>query len=192
MMDKFDIYMTGVGGQGIGLLSEILIRAADYAGLPVSGVDTHGLAQRGGVVQSHLRIGKNAASPLVKKHNADLVVALERHEAVRSMNTYCKKGGTVVYYDAVWQPLPERMNHETEIKIEEVTKAAGVREVKLHKVYDPGLLDARFQNMLIISYLAKEKIIPGVVQEHYEKAIHDLLGGAVLEKNLELFAKYSA
>ena len=46
-MKTFNIYLTGVGGQGIGLLSEVVLRAADHAGHPVKSVDTHGLAQRG-------------------------------------------------------------------------------------------------------------------------------------------------
>ncbi|MCU0237509.1 MAG: 2-oxoacid:acceptor oxidoreductase family protein, partial [Acidobacteria bacterium] len=50
--ERFDIFVIGVGGQGIGLLSETLVRAADHAGMPVKGVDTHGLAQRGGIVAS--------------------------------------------------------------------------------------------------------------------------------------------
>ena len=53
-MKKFNIYLTGVGGQGIGLISEILLRAADYAGFNVKSVDTHGLAQRGGIVVSQI------------------------------------------------------------------------------------------------------------------------------------------
>ena len=52
-----NIYLIGVGGQGIGLLSEVLIRAADHAGFGVTGVDTHGLAQRGGIVVSQIKIG---------------------------------------------------------------------------------------------------------------------------------------
>ncbi len=47
-MKRFDIYMSGVGGREIGLLSEAVIRAADHAGLSVCGVDTHGLARKGG------------------------------------------------------------------------------------------------------------------------------------------------
>jgi indolepyruvate ferredoxin oxidoreductase beta subunit len=46
-MKAFNIYLAGVGGQGIGLLSEILLRGADHAGLKVKGVDTHGLAASG-------------------------------------------------------------------------------------------------------------------------------------------------
>lgn len=188
-IDRFDIYMTGVGGQGIGLLSELLMRAVDHAKLNTVGVDTHGLAQRGGIVQSHLRIGKKVYSPLIRKKSADLVISLERHEAARSMNTYCKNGGTLVYYDAVWQPLPNRLNKELEIKEDVVTDEAKEREIKLHKVFDETLTDARFQNMLIIAYLAKNRLIPGVSKEDYKNALKDLLSGKKLEMNLELFEK---
>ena len=84
-MKRFDIYMSGVGGQGIGLLSEVVIRAADHAGLPVCGVDTHGLAQRGGMVESFVRIGGEVTTPLVRRGAASLVMALERTEAMRAL-----------------------------------------------------------------------------------------------------------
>jgi indolepyruvate ferredoxin oxidoreductase beta subunit len=48
MSEKINMYLCGVGGQGIGLLSEAVLRAYDHADYPVRGVDTHGLAQRGG------------------------------------------------------------------------------------------------------------------------------------------------
>ena len=104
-VEKFNIYLIGVGGQGIGLLSEAIIRACDYAGYPVKGVDTHGLAQRGGTVISHIRIGNGVYTPLIQEGNADLVVALERNEALRGLNTYLKDGGTLIYYNALWQTL---------------------------------------------------------------------------------------
>ena len=116
IMKTFNIYLTGVGGQGIGLLSEVMLRAADYAGLPVKGVDTHGLAQRGGVVVSHLRCGDNVYSPLIQEGDADMVVALERHEALRGTNSFLKNGGTLVYYNTVWQPLEVRLNKAEEVK----------------------------------------------------------------------------
>ncbi len=56
-MRAFNIYITGVGGQGIGLLSQALLRAVDHAGINAIAVDTHGLAQRGGVVVSRIRCG---------------------------------------------------------------------------------------------------------------------------------------
>ncbi len=58
-----NIYMAGVGGQGIGLLSEVLLRGLDKTGVTVRGVDTHGLAQRGGVVVSQIRTGEGQFSP---------------------------------------------------------------------------------------------------------------------------------
>ena len=107
-MTSFNIYLTGVGGQGIGLLSEILLRSADHAGLKVKAVDTHGLAQRGGIVISHLRIGEKVFSPLIFRNQADLVVALERNEALRGLNAALKDNGTLIYYDTSWQPLEVR------------------------------------------------------------------------------------
>ena len=71
-MTNFNVYLTGVGGQGIGMLSEIILRAADKAGYPVKAVDTHGLAQRGGVVVSQVRIGDNVHTPLIPLCNHDL------------------------------------------------------------------------------------------------------------------------
>lgn len=117
-----NIYLIGVGGQGIGLLSEILIRAADHAGLKVKGVDTHGLAQRGGIVVSHLRFGEKVHSPIVSEGEADIVIALERHEAHRAMNGFLKDNGTLIYYNASWQPLEVRLNMADEVTVSAIKK----------------------------------------------------------------------
>jgi indolepyruvate ferredoxin oxidoreductase beta subunit len=188
-MKSFNIYLIGVGGQGIGLLSEVIIRAADKAGLNVRGVDTHGLAQRGGTVSSNIRIGENINSPLIMKGQADLVVALERHEALRGMNDYSKNGSTVIYYDAVWQPLDVRLRKAKEIENEIVEKEAKRRNIDLIKVYINDLSDARMQNMAVLATMAKNKLIPNVEKEHYLLAVNDLLTGDVLKNNLELFEK---
>jgi indolepyruvate ferredoxin oxidoreductase beta subunit len=88
-MNIFNIYLSGVGGQGIGLLSEIILRAADHAGHAAKAVDTHGLAQRGGIVVSQIRLGASAHSPLIPAGQADLAIGLERHEALRAMQRPC-------------------------------------------------------------------------------------------------------
>lgn len=188
-MKSFNIYLIGVGGQGIGLLSEVIIRAADKAKLNVRGVDTHGLAQRGGTVSSNIRIGENIYSPLIMKGQADLVIALERHEALRGMIDYSKNGGTVLYYDAVWQPLDVRLRKSKEIENEMVEKEANQRNVKLIRVYIDDLEDARMQNMTILAAMSKKEIIPDIRKEHYLEAIEDLLAGKVLKKNMELFER---
>lgn len=186
-----NIYLIGVGGQGIGLLSEVLIRTADHAGLKATGVDTHGLAQRGGVVVSQLRLGENSYSPLIYKGEADLVIALERHEALRGLNDHLKDGGTLIYYDAVWQPLEVRLNKAKEIKEEVIKEQCKKRNIKLFKVIKDDLEDARMQNIVLLANIHKNKLIPDIEKEHYLKAMEDLMGGTMLEKNTALFEEES-
>jgi indolepyruvate ferredoxin oxidoreductase beta subunit len=79
---KFDLLITGVGGQGAILASDIIGKAAVVAGLPIRAAETHGMAQRGGSVVNHIRIGEDFGS-LIPKKGADLMLALEPMEAVR-------------------------------------------------------------------------------------------------------------
>ncbi len=187
IMDTYNIYLTGVGGQGIGLLSEILVRAADHAGMTVKSVDTHGLAQRGGIVVSQLRLGKGCHSPLIAKGRADYVIAMERHEALRGVNHAIKDGGTLLYYNTVWQPLPVRLNQAemvTETQISEACRARSVKEIVISK---PDLEDSRMQNIVILAAVYRNSLLPSIEEEHYLLAMSDLLSGDVLEKNTHLF-----
>jgi indolepyruvate ferredoxin oxidoreductase beta subunit len=77
-----DIVIVGVGGQGVILISDLLGRAATRADLPVRGAETHGMAQRGGSVINHTRIGCRF-SPMVPAGGADVLLALEPSEALR-------------------------------------------------------------------------------------------------------------
>jgi len=186
-MDQFNIYMIGVGGQGIGLLSEILIRAADHAGHRVKGVDTHGLAQRGGTVVSHLRMGSSVYSPIIPSGRADLVVALERNEALRGVKRAAKKGGVLVYYDTVWQPLDVRLGKVEPLEKDEIRDLCNGKNLGLYRVYDPDLPEPAMQNMAVLSLISKINLIPGVLHRHYRLAMEDLLEGGMLVKNMELF-----
>ena len=89
------IVLCGVGGQGTILASKLLAAAAMAKGLPVKTAETIGMAQRGGSVFSHVRIGDGAASPLIGRGRADLIIAFEPAEAVRQL-PYLREGGTVV------------------------------------------------------------------------------------------------
>lgn len=191
-MAAFNIYLTGVGGQGIGMLSEIILRAADHAGLTVRGVDTHGLAQRGGIVVSSIRIGENAYSPLISRNAADLVAALERHEALRGMNTALKDGGTLVYYNTAWQPLDVRLDRAEAVGEREIERYCLKRSIREIKVFKESLRDARMQNMVVLAHIDRYALIPGVRKEHYLKAMDDLMRGAVLDENTALFLEESA
>ena len=90
-----NIVLSGVGGQGTILASKLIAAAAMLSGLPVRTAETIGMAQRGGSVFSHLRIGEGVNSPLIGPGQADLILGFEPAEAVR-MLPYLKKGGTVV------------------------------------------------------------------------------------------------
>ena len=80
-----DIILAGVGGQGAVLASKLLARAAMERGLPVKTAETIGMAQRGGSVFSHVRMGEGVRSPLVGRGRADAIVAFEPAEAVRQL-----------------------------------------------------------------------------------------------------------
>lgn len=186
-MKSFNIYLTGVGGQGIGLLSEILLRSADHAGLKVKAVDTHGLAQRGGVVISHLRFGEKVFSPLILKNQADLVIALERHEALRGLNSALKDNGTLIYYDTAWQPLEVRINSADPVTKEMIQRICRKRNIRDLPIFKADLKDARMQNMVVLANIERNKLIPGIKKEHYDEAMKDLMQGTMLKTNLKLF-----
>ena len=99
-----DIVLCGVGGQGTILASRLLAAAAMDRGLPVKTAETIGMAQRGGSVFSHVRIGDEGASPLVGSGCADLLIAFEPAEAVRQLG-YVRAGATVVVSDRPMVPV---------------------------------------------------------------------------------------
>ena len=186
-MENFNIYMTGVGGQGIGMLSEVLLRAADYAGYRVKAVDTHGLAQRGGIVISHLRIGSAVHAPLIPAHGADLAVALERHEALRALDRALKDKGTLIYYDTIWQPLAVRLGTAKQVSSKQLKRQCELKQVKLYKVFTPELDDVRGQNVAVLAHISMYQLIRGITAEHYQKALKDLMAAETLDKNLDVF-----
>lgn len=85
MKSIYKIYVAGVGGQGIIRVSAIIGEAAMKKGLNAVMSELHGMAERGGIVTSEVKIG-NASSALIQKGNADLLLALEPVEALRSLD----------------------------------------------------------------------------------------------------------
>lgn len=186
-MEGFNIFLIGVGGQGTGLLSEVILRAADHANLRVKAVDTHGLAQRGGIVISQVRIGEKVFSPLIASGQADLVLALERHEALRGTLTALKYQGTLVYYDTVLQPLFVRLNQAEETRNEEIARVCVAKKIRLFRVYQKDLPDVRMQNMVVLARVAGRRLIPKIEVDHYLQAMDDLMAGEMLKANLAVF-----
>ena len=90
-----NIILCGVGGQGTVLASKLVAAAAMSSGTRVMSAETIGMAQKGGSVFSHLRIGNDVISPMIGKGEADLIIGFEPAETVR-MLPYLKEGGAVI------------------------------------------------------------------------------------------------
>ncbi len=93
-----DILLAGVGGQGTVLAAKVLAQAAQSKGWQVRTAETIGMAQRGGNVTSHVRMGSNGEavfSPLITPGTADMVIALEPGEAARAL-PFLAPGGVLV------------------------------------------------------------------------------------------------
>ena len=94
-MKRRNIILCGVGGQGTILASRLIAAAAMKRGIPVKTAETIGMAQRGGSVFSHVRLGEGIHSPMIPPGKADLIIGFEPAEAVRHL-PFLKEGGTVV------------------------------------------------------------------------------------------------
>jgi indolepyruvate ferredoxin oxidoreductase beta subunit len=107
-MSKFDILLAGVGGQGTVLASKLLARCAIARGETAHTAETIGMAQRGGCVTSHVRVGESH-SPLIPKGQADAIIAFEPAEAVRAL-PYLKAGGAVIVNVAAIKPVTDTLS----------------------------------------------------------------------------------
>lgn len=85
-MDTTNLIFAGVGGQGVLLIAEITALTAARVGLDVKQTEVHGVSQRGGSVESHVRFGATVYSPLVLVGQADVVIGLEKLEGLRYAN----------------------------------------------------------------------------------------------------------
>lgn len=104
-----DILICGVGGQGTVLASKLTASAAMREGNIVHSAETIGMAQRGGSVTSHVRVGDKAFSPLIPDGKADLILAFEPAEAVRNLH-FLKIGGSVIVNSHPVKPITESLN----------------------------------------------------------------------------------
>jgi len=82
---KIQMIISGVGGQGVLLVTRIFAEIALREGYPFIGSEDHGMSQRGGSVLTHLKIG-DFSSPLVKRGSADILLSLEKNEALKTLH----------------------------------------------------------------------------------------------------------
>jgi indolepyruvate ferredoxin oxidoreductase beta subunit len=101
-----NIILTGLGGQGILFMTRVLAQSALDNGYNVIGAETHGMAQRGGSVVSHLRLGE-VQSSLVQTGTAHILLALDEHEGYRNLSFLSRKGRLFVNTNAHRFPLED-------------------------------------------------------------------------------------
>src|SRR5512136_2662380 len=102
--------MAGVGGQGLVLLSNVIGSACASAGIRAITGEQHGLSQRSGSINVHMRIGESIRSPLIPVGSADAILALDALEALRYVE-YLRSGGIVIMNSRVQHPIIETTDH---------------------------------------------------------------------------------
>ena len=104
-----NIVLCGVGGQGTDLASKLIAAAAMKKGISVMSAETIGMAQRGGSVFSHIRLGEHLHSPMIAKGTADIIIGFEPAEAVR-MLPYLKDNGQVIVSSHAIMPVTSTLS----------------------------------------------------------------------------------
>ncbi len=127
-----NIILAGVGGQGLLALAAVIGEAARALGLDVKQAEVHGMAQRGGVVQSHLRYAERPLhSNLVRVGTADLILALEPMEALRYLS-YLSPTGAVVSDTSPLMNIPNYPKQEDIL--------GEIEKLAIHRLVDAGAL----------------------------------------------------
>lgn len=103
-MKSLNLLISGVGGQGNILASDIIGEVAMSAGYDVKKTDTLGMAQRGGTVISHVRIAQKVHSPLIREGEVDILLAFEKLEAAR-YGYYLRQSGVAIVNNHALPPL---------------------------------------------------------------------------------------
>jgi indolepyruvate ferredoxin oxidoreductase beta subunit len=133
MVKEFNILITGVGGQGVILMSELLGKAAVKDGLRVRGSEILGMAVRGGSVTSIIRIGDEVYGPLIPMGKCDVLIGMEPSEALRNI-TYLSKSSLVIVNIAVTIPFTVSIGESKYPSLEEILEKlsnASGRVIKL-------------------------------------------------------------
>lgn len=128
---KWNVIIAGVGGQGVLLISELLARAAIAVGCDAKQTEIHGVSQRGGSVYSHVRFGTRIYSPLITPGEADVILGLEKLEALR-FAPYLKPAGLCLVndYEVIPHSAGSAANHYPHQAIKYL-QGKGIRVVDL-------------------------------------------------------------
>lgn len=181
---KQDIILAGVGGQGILSIAYVIDNAALKQGLSFKQAEVHGMAQRGGAVQSHLRLSNDPIfSDLIPKGGADMILSVEPLESIRYFD-YLAPDGIVVTSSSPFVNIPNYPElDEVLTKVQSVPKNIIVDSAKLAQ--EAGF--ARAQNMVMLGAASAHLILQ---EENLKKFIRELFqarGDKVVDINLRAF-----
>ncbi len=183
MNKTFNIIISGVGGQGIITLLSLIDEAAFIDGYNVRSSELHGLSQRGGSVEVHIRFGKEVHSPLIASGTADLVISLEMLEGLRELSGSGKNTKFLVneYYMPFDGSLPK----------EEIKSRFSEIKSRLHLVAASGICKEKLQNevvstLYLLGYAIDKKLVP-IRRESVVKAIENIVPEKYRELNIKAF-----
>jgi len=182
------IFFTGVGGQGTLLATRFVGEAALLEGLPVLMSEIHGMAQRGGVVESSVVMG-NAFSPTIADGEADIVVAFEPLEAARALPK-CSPHSMVITGTAPVPPFTVTVGQAAYPDVGKLLKMVGEQVRRLITVDADALARSanaeRSSNVAMIGVLAGTGLLP-ISRESWGSALSVILPGKLLEQNVRAF-----
>ena len=184
---KREIILAGVGGQGLLSLAAVITRAAQNEGLCVKQAEVHGMAQRGGTVESHIRLSdREVYSPLIREGTADLILSLEPMEGLRQIRFLSPEGGFVAgsapFVNIPNYPPIERILEEIE-KIENhrlIDAPAIARKIGSPRAANMVLLGAAFPFLK----LSEEALIEGI-----ESVFAGRLSEEMISSNIAAFRR---
>ncbi|MGA9099532.1 MAG: indolepyruvate oxidoreductase subunit beta [Methanotrichaceae archaeon] len=176
-----DLVIVGVGGQGVILISDVLGRAAVIAGKAVRGAETHGMAQRGGSVINHTRIGCRF-SPMISSGCADVLLALEPAEALRFAH-YLSPDGVALVNTRAMLPITVTTGKASYPTVDEILQHLyGIcKEIKSMDATSLATTAGTAQAMNVVMLGALSKYIP-----LDEKLLLDALCDVVPAKYLDI------
>lgn len=183
-----NVLISGVGGQGVLLFSDILSHLALGAGLDVKKSEVHGMAQRGGSVTTHVRYAPRVLSPLIDEGAADIIVAFERLEALRYAH-FLSPSGRLLYDPHRIPPLPVQIGIVENIpdaRLEERLAALAPRRVAVpaHAIA-LELGNPRVQNVVMLGAASRYLEFPS---DAYTATIRSLVKPQFVDLNLKAFA----
>lgn len=181
---KQDIILAGVGGQGILSIAFVIDNAALKQGLEFKQAEVHGMAQRGGAVQSHLRIAdRPIASDLIPKGAADMILSVEPMECVRYLD-YLSPDGIAVTSRSPFVNIPDYPG------IDEVLRA--IRTVANRVIVDSDKLakeagSPKAQNMVMLGAASPNLICEEAHLREFIRVLFAPRGEKMVEMNLKAF-----